>query len=101
MVNYSKENFCDILLRNSAVLDNIISTDDVDLHIEIFNTILKSCLDQVVPIANRVMTRPPAPWITDTLKESMKVRDNLRSQLKIDRGNIALESQYKTEKKRL
>lgn len=94
MVNYSKEKFCEILYRNSSILDCIRSTDDVDLQVEIFNSVFISCLDMVAPITTRAMTRPPAPWICNTLIEFMKIRDNLRSLLKSDRGNITLYIQY-------
>ena len=101
MATYDKENFCDALLSSLDYLNEITLTDDVDEQVNTFNTIFNSCLDRVAPMTTKCINRPPAPWIDKDIKDNMRYRDDLRSQLKIDRHNIQLNNEYKEEKKRV
>ncbi len=101
MATYNKDNFCQALLNSSDCLNNITLTDDGDEQVHILNTIINSCLDQVAPMTNKYINRPPAPWIDKEIKENMKYRDSLQGQLKFDRNNTQLYNKYKEEKKRV
>lgn len=101
MATYNKDNFCEALLNCTDYLNHITLTDDTDEQVNILNTIFNSCLDQVAPMTTKYINRPPAPWINKEIKENMKYRDSLQSQLKLDRHNTQLYNKYKEEKKRV
>ena len=58
-------------------------------------------MDACAPIATKEILRPPAPWISDDIKNSMKVRDRLQRDLKLNRFNTTLRETYLEQKKRV
>ena len=53
------------------------------------------------PHVTKEITRLPAPWISNDLKEAIRARDQLQNRLKLDRMNELLRGQFKNEKKRV
>ncbi len=79
----------------------ILRTDDVDRQVDIFTSNFISCLDACAPYVTKEIKRPFAPWMNGRLQEAMKVRDDIRKQLKFVRYNVALQEHYKHEKKQV
>ena len=98
---YSQNIFCNILLDQSFLLNDILNTDNVNDQVEIFNHVFIYCLDTCAPYVTKVIKRPPAPWIDKRIKEAMKHRDNLQIEFKSDRNNRMKELAYRNEKKRV
>ena len=69
---------CNKLLDDIPRLNDILNTDDVNIQTKILSTIFKSSLDSCAPIVTQVITRPPAPWMTDEIKTEMNIRDTLK-----------------------
>ncbi len=53
------------------------------------------------PFVTKVVRRPPAPWMTDDLKQMTEVRNSLQNHLKIDRHNTTSMTEYKKAKKKV
>ena len=98
--NYSIDIFCDVLLSKTPVFNRILGTDDVDAQVELVTNGLSEAIDSTAPEESRLITRPPAPWITNDIKIQIKERDKIRDHLKIDRTNDQLRNLY-TDKKKL
>lgn len=77
MKNYSKEAFCQQISLECSSLDEIYRTDNVDHEVTILTEIFKSSLDAVAPLITKTLTRPPAPWMNDSLRQKMTLRDDL------------------------
>ena len=97
--NYSSEILCDDILRRTPVLNKVLSTDDVDIQVNIVTTNLNSSINRVAPEQTIVLTRPPAPWITQDIKKVMTERDNLQKRLKVNGSNTELRADYNSKKK--
>ena len=82
-------------------LNEILDTDNVSDQVGILTNVFISCLDTCAPVVRREITRPPAPWMTDNIKETMKIRDKLKSDLKRQSKNIPLRERYKNLKKKV
>ncbi len=78
----------------------ILDTDDVNRQVDVFTSFMK-CLDACAPYVTKQIKRPFAPWMSGCLREAMNLRDDTKKKLKSDRYNIALQEQYKHEKKRV
>ncbi len=51
------------------------------------------------PLVTKEMKRPSAPWLNNSIREAMNIRNTIRVKLKCDRHNADLQEQYKQEKK--
>ncbi len=69
----------------------ILDTDDVNRQVDVFTSYFIKCLDAYAPYVTKQIKRPFSPWMSGCLREAMNLRD--------DRYNIALQKQYKHEKK--
>ena len=98
---YSQNTFCQLLLDQTHLLKDILSTDNVTDQVQIFNCVFIYCLDACAPFVTKIIKRPPAPWINTQIKEAMKVRDRLQIEFKSDRNNHIKEIEYRAEKKRV
>ncbi len=98
---YTKENFCLKLLDNVEHFNMILRTDDFDRQVDIFTSNFISCLDACAHYVTKEIKRPFAPWMNTRLQEAMKLRDDIRKQLKFDRYNVALQEHYRLEKKQV
>ncbi len=58
-------------------------------------------LDECAPKVTRVIRREFAPWMSDTIRRAIQIRNNKQKELKKDRQNTTLLQEYKTEKKRV
>ena len=57
----------------------VYSVDDPNEKLDMFNTLLKSCIDQHAPLRRTKITRPPAPWLNKVeIREMQKERNKLR-----------------------
>ena len=98
MKNYTADIFCNLILNETHILDLILHTDDVDNQVNIFTSVFTKCMNSCAPMVSKVIRRPNAPWITDSIKENMKERDELQKILKNNRNNVELQRQHKTLK---
>lgn len=60
----------------------IYDINNVNEMAEMLNDFLTSLLDRHMPLVSAKFTRPPAPWITDTIKVMQKIRDNALKKFK-------------------
>ena len=97
--NYSGEIFCDLLLTKVPFLNKILSIDSVDIQVDIITSTLDNVLDEIALEETKLIVRPPAPWITNSIRLAMAERDKIQNRLKTNE-NISLRNNYK-EKKRL
>ena len=82
-------------------LNNILNTDDASLQVNILENVMINCIDSCAPVVTGEISRPPAPWITQDIKDSMKERDQLQMCTKADRYNSLLRENYKEQKKKV
>ena len=50
----------------------VYAVDDIDEKIDIFNELLRSCIDRHAPLVRCKLTRPPAPWLQDVDIQNLK-----------------------------
>ena len=99
--NYSIEIICEHLMNETGNLNNILKTDDVSKQVNIFDNVMQKFIDICAPLVTGEISRPPAPWITQDIKEMMKERDNLQMRTKTDLYNTLLRENYKEQKKKV
>lgn len=99
--NYSPDILCNLILNETETLCQIMQTDNVHDQVEVFTSVFVSCLDTCAPVLTKEIRRPNAPWITDEIKNDMKMRDDLQRTLKNDRHNLIMQQQYKTMKRQV
>ena len=99
--DYSQEAFCNMLFNELHKLNEILNTDFVHKQVEILTNVVITNIDICAPVVTKEIVRPPAPWISDDIKESMKERDKLQYDLKNDNENLVLRENYKETKKRV
>ncbi len=74
----------------------ILSTDDVNSQVEIFNTNVINCLIECAPLLLK-----KSPWMNNSIRVAMNIRNTTRLKLKRDQHNVILQEQYKQEKNRV
>ena len=79
----------------------ILYTDDVNRQVEIFNYNFIPCLDNSTPYVTKEIKRPFSPWMMDQLRGAIKLKNKTRNKLKSDRQKVALQDQYKREKRQV
>lgn len=99
--NYSPEILCNLLIAEGQTLNKIYTTDNVDTQVQIFNEVFIKCLDLCAPFVTQEIRRPFAPWITEELKTIIQQKNDALKDLKKDRSNINLETNYKNLKKQV
>ena len=99
--NYSKDILCNLLMNEVSTLNSILNTDNVHNQVFILTNVLSKCIDTCAPLVTREIVRPPAPWISEDLKSSMRERDGLQMDLKEDESNQLLRQNYKEQKKKV
>ena len=99
--NYTSNIFCNLLLNETPSLNKILSTDDVNIQVDILTGTFNSSLDECAPIVTREITRPFSPWIDQTLKNIIDNKNELKYILKSDRTNTSLNDQFKFAKQRV
>ena len=97
--NYNANDFCELLLIETPVLNAILNTDDVHRQVHIFTETFNVCLNRSAPIVTREIERPFAPWIDGDLKRSIYDKNKLQTSLKKDRSNRILDEQFREIKK--
>ena len=53
----------------------------------------------VVPFVTKEITRPPAPWFNEEIRQTIANKNKILSMLKNDRSNIQLQNDFKDQKK--
>lgn len=96
--DYNNELLCDLLLSKIPILNSILATDDVDVQVDTVTSTLYDVMNNIAPLITTLITRPPAPWITQDIKSAISERDRIHNQLK-NNENDNLRNAYK-EKKR-
>ena len=99
--DYSQENICNLLMNEVCTLNPILNTDNVHKQVEILTSVLNKCIDSCAPLVTREIFRPPAPWVSDDIKLSMKRRDDLQRKVKKEKNNDTLRENYKAEKRKV
>ena len=67
--NYSPENFQIKLMQLSNQLNLMYETDSVDTQVQILSDNILLALDSCAPFEVKLIKRPPARWITETIKK--------------------------------
>ena len=98
--NYSSTILCNKLMDEIPVLNGILNTDDVNTQSRILSNSFKLCVDSCAPIVTQVITRPPAPWMTQEIKTEMDIRDTLKKDFD-QSNNIDHYDAYNRSKKRV
>ena len=101
LTQYSPEILCDSLLSETPMLNSLLQSDDIDFQVNTFTEVFTKCLNSCAPMVTKQITRPPAPWITNNLEQEIENRNNIQRELKKDRLNITLRTQYKDKKKKI
>ena len=86
-------------MNEVPTLNGILSTDNVDTQVPILTNAMNKCIDLCAPLITSEIIRPPAPWITDDLKENIKKRDKLQKIVKQESNNATLIENYKQKKR--
>ena len=97
--NYSQEIFCNLLLEEVSTLNNILNTNDVSSQVNILTGVMMKSLNVCAPLVTKEIIRPPAPWISEEVKWTMRARDEMQKKLKLDSCNALLRENYKNLKK--
>ncbi|XP_068227990.1 uncharacterized protein [Palaemon carinicauda] len=88
-----KEKNNDIVVKVCELVPALEARHDLNSKINQYNYMS-------APVVTREVTRPPAPWISDTIKETIMVRDNVKKKLKNQRENTQLRETHKELKKK-
>ena len=99
--NYSPDRFCNLLMDEVVTLNGILHTDEVNTQVKILSTVMNKCINDCAPVVTREIVRPPAPWINEDIKKSMKERDSLQRNLKYAKYNEELRDEYKEQKRKV
>ena len=97
--NYSSNTFCNLLLNEVPTLNKILSTDNVNIQVDILTRTFNNSLDECAPVVTKEITRPFSPWIDQALKGIIDNKNELKYELKNDRSNISLNNQFKLAKR--
>lgn len=75
--NYKDINQND-LLQDAYMIpwNEVVLADDVDMMVNKFNFLVSSLYDRHAPLTKKRVTKQPAPWITDFIRQLQKQRDN-------------------------
>ena len=98
--NYSSEAFCNELIKYTALLNNLLDTDDINQQVKVLTSVFMTCLNSIAPIVTKKIHRPPAPWMTDEIKREMHRSEELRKRRDIMK-NDDINEQYRISKKRV
>ena len=90
LTHYSPDTLCSLLLNRAEDLNTMLNTDDVNIQVETFTEIFKTCLDNCAPVVTKEVSRPSAPWINEQVKQLIKNRNDLQNRLKKDKSNLIL-----------
>ena len=69
--NYSHENFQIQLMQLSNQLNLMCETDNVDTQVQILTDNFFLSLDSCAPFEVKLIKRPPARWMTETIKNEI------------------------------
>ncbi len=90
---YSRDVFCNAVLRNASELSNIYRIEDIDNQVNILTTVLTRSLDECAPVVTTKINKPFAPWINTEICSAMTNRNALHECLKHNRTNTELQEQ--------
>lgn len=77
-------------LNDLAELDweQFIQETDIDSKVNMFNSFINKIFDKHAPIRKARVTRPPAPWLTQQIKNLMIARDRALKQFKSSKNEV-------------
>ena len=100
--NYNSNNLCNNILTDySDILSCILQTDDINKQVDIFTKALNGSVEKCAPKITAQVTRPPAPWINEEIKDMLRERDKLQKLLKSNRNNEAISNNFKQKRKQV
>ena len=99
--NYSYEIFQIKLMQLSNQLNLMYETDSVDNQVQILTDNFLLALDSCAPFEVKLIKRPPARWITETIKYEINKKYILSHEYKLivdDEAKLQKETEYKQQK---
>lgn len=82
---------------NSINWEYFIETTDVNILVPAFSNIVLKLFDLHAPLKTTKFKDPPQPWLTDTVKSMIKIRDNYHTKYRALKSN-SLRTCYKEMK---
>ena len=86
-------------MNETPTLNKILSTDDVNIQVDILTITFNNSLNKCAPIVTKEITRPFSPWIDQDLKNIIDTKNKLKCRLKNDRKNAELDEEFKISKR--
>ena len=99
--NYSPESFQEQLLLNQHLFKNIYNTDNVTTQVDIFTKSFLASLNTIAPIVTKELTRPPAGWMTSSLKNEINLKRALKAKATSNTSDTSLLEKYKQQNKKV
>ena len=99
--NYSPENFLIKLMQLSNQLNLMYETDSVDTQVQTLTNNFLVVLDSCAPFEVKLIKRPPARWMTETIKNEITKKYILSHEYKSiveDTVKLQKETEYKQQK---
>ena len=99
--NYSPEFFQIKLMQLSNQLNLMYETDSVDTQVQILTDNFLLALDSCAPFEVKLIKRPPARWMTETIKNEINKKYILSHEYKSiveDDAKLQKETEYKQQK---
>ena len=96
--NYSPENSRIKLMQLSNQLNLMYETDSVDTQVQILADNFLLALDSFAPFEVKLIKRPPARWMTETIKNEINKKYILSHEYKSiveDTATVQKEAEYK------
>lgn len=82
---------------NSVCWEYFATTADVNDLVSVFTNFLVTLFDMHAPLKTLTFKEPPHPWITDTVRSMMKIRDDYHNRYRSEK-TVALKTCYKEMK---
>lgn len=80
---YNKDTLCKHILDETHSLNKITYTDDVNEQVNILTSVINHGLDHCAPLVTKQTCRPPAPWMTDEIREAITAKNKAHAILKM------------------
>lgn len=102
--NYSPKILFDDLMANTAALNNIYCTNDVNKQVEIFTSTFIQAIDRCAPRKSIIIRRPPNKWMSEELKSELEKNKSLQMDFKrtsSPSAKLKMSDSHKTQKKKV
>ena len=98
--NYDPENFTFDLASHSDSLLSVFAAPDVNSKLGIFNNAFRQVLDAHAPVKTVKIRSRPCPFVTEEIKDLMKIRSRLHRRFLLTRNEFDL-AEYKISRNSL